>query len=196
MADFDWKKVIGAVAPTIGTMLGGPLAGTAVAALSNIFLGKPNGTEDEVSQAVLTGMTPDKIVELKKINLEHEEKMAEIGLDLAKLNQSTEIAYITDTQDARKHKDVGTFWLGIVILVVFAVTMGMSLYGSYQILKGGITIVDVSAVAAVSGFIGSIIGYVAASAQQVVSYFYGSSAGSKQKTDAMSESFKSIPLQK
>ena len=196
MSDFDWKKLVSVVAPTIGTMLGGPLAGSAIAALSNVFLGNENGTEAEVSQAILNGMTPDKIVELKRINLEHEQKMAELGIDLAKINQSLEVAYITDTADARKYKDVGTFWLGVVILIVFGVTMGMSLYGSYQILKGGITILDVSAVAAVSGFIGSIIGYVAASAQQVVSYFYGSSAGSKQKTDAMSNSFKNLPLNK
>ena len=28
--DFDWKSVVGTVAPTIATALGGPLAGVAV----------------------------------------------------------------------------------------------------------------------------------------------------------------------
>lgn len=190
--EFDWKKLVGAVAPTLGALLGGPLGGTAVSALSNIFLGKENGTEEEVSAAVLTGMTPDKIVEMKRIDKEHEVKMAELQLDLVKLNQTLEITYVEDVQDARKYRDDKVFWLGVVILSVFAVTMGMSLYGAYQILAGGITIKDVAAVAAVSGFIGSIIGYVASNAQQVVGYFYGSSAGSAKKTDALAESFKQI----
>ncbi|PJB10752.1 MAG: hypothetical protein CO120_03220 [Gammaproteobacteria bacterium CG_4_9_14_3_um_filter_38_9] len=192
--EFDWKKTVGAIAPTLATMLGGPLAGTAVAALSNIFFGTGDKSEAEVQQAVLTGLTPEKIVEMRKIDKEHEATMAKIGFDYAKLSTSQELAYVDDTKDARKYKDDKTFWLGVVILLVFALTMSMSLYGSYQILQGGITVKDVSIVAAVSGFIGSIIGYISANAQQVVSYFYGSSSGSKQKTDAMTDSFKSIKI--
>lgn len=189
MADIDWKKTVGAIAPTLATMLGGPLAGTAVAALSNVFFGTTDKSEAEVQQAVLTGMTPDKIVEMRKIDKEHEQTMARIGFDYAKLNSSQELAYVADTADARKYKDDKTFWLGVVILVVFAITMGMSLYGAFQLLVGGITLKDVAVVAAVSGFVGSIIGYISANAQQVVSYFYGSSSGSKQKSDAIHDTF-------
>ena len=192
MADLDWKKLVSTVAPTIGTMLGGPLAGSAISALSNLFLGKPDGTESEVSSAVLTGLTPEKIVEMQKVDLEHKEAMAKLGFDYAQLNQTKELAYISDTADARKYKDDKVFWLGVIILGMFAATMGISLVGVYKILSGGITIADVSVVAALSGFIGSIIGYVSANAQQVVSYFYGSSAGSAQKTSEMTASFNSV----
>jgi len=192
MTDLDWKKLVSTVAPTIGTMLGGPLAGSAVSALSNLFLGKPDGTESEVSSAVLTGLTPEKITEMQKVDLEHKEVMAKLGFDYAQLNQTKELAYISDTSDARKYRDDKVFWLGVIILGMFAATMGISLVGVYKILSGGITIADVSVVAALSGFIGSIIGYVSANAQQVVSYFYGSSAGSAQKTTEMTASFKSV----
>jgi len=192
MSNFDWKKIIGTVAPAVASLIGGPMSAIAVKSLSNIFLGKDDGSEDEVAQAVLTGMTPDKIVELQKLNKEHEEKMAEIGFDYAKLNQTTELAYVDDTKDARKYHTNNTFWLGVAILSMFAVTMGMSLFGAYQILSGGITIKDVATVAAVSGFIGSIIGYVASASQQVIGYFYGSSSGSSKKTDALAESIKNI----
>ena len=188
--DLDWKKLVSTIAPTLGTLLGGPLAGTAISALSNVFLGNPDGNESEVSAAVLAGLTPDKIVEMKKIDLEHQETMAKLGFDFEKLNQETELAYVSDTADARKYKDNNVFWLGVVILSLFGVVMGMSLYGTYGVITGGIPIKDVSVVAAISGFVGTIIGYVASNAQQVVSYFYGSSAGSVRKTDAMSQSFK------
>lgn len=189
--DMDWKKIVGTIAPTLGTLLGGPMAGTAVAALSKIFLGTETGTEEELAVAINQGLTPEKIVEMKKIDLEHKENMAKIGFDYAKLNQETEIAYISDTADARKYKDNNVFWLGVVILTMFAVVMGMALYGTYGIISGGIPIKDVSVVATISGFVGTIIGYVASNAQQVVSYFYGSSAGSAQKTTEMASTFQS-----
>jgi hypothetical protein len=55
MADFDWKKLVGALAPTLGTALGGPLVGSAISVLSNVLLGKPEGSQDDVSTAVLQG---------------------------------------------------------------------------------------------------------------------------------------------
>jgi hypothetical protein len=48
-------------------------------------------------------------------------------------------------------------------------------------------------VAAVFGFLGTVVGYVAANAQQVVSYFFGSSRGSQDKSAAMAEAIKSLP---
>ena len=44
---------------------------------------------------------------------------------------------------------------------------------------------DVAIVATVAGLVGTVVGYVAANAQQVVSYFFGSSRGSADKTAAM-----------
>jgi hypothetical protein len=189
--NLDWKKLISTVAPTIGVMLGGPMAGTAVSALSNLFLGNPDGTESELSEVIQTGLTPEKIAELQKLDIEHKEFMAKLGFDYAKLNQESELAYVEDTKDARKYKDPSVFAMGIAILVAFSITMILALIGAYQILSGGIIIKDISVVAGIAGFVGTVIGYVASSAQQVIGYFFGSSAGSVQKTSAMAESFKS-----
>ena len=71
----------------------------------------------------------------------------------------------------------------------------MSLYGLYKIVSGTVS-VDANLLAAVIGLVGAIIGYFAANAQQVVSYFFGSSAGSAQKSDNISDainSFKKVP---
>ena len=40
--------LIGSVAPTIATALGGPVAGMAVKAVSNALFGHENGTEDDI----------------------------------------------------------------------------------------------------------------------------------------------------
>ena len=44
----QFGPLLGQVAPTIATALGGPLAGVAVKTLSNVLLGHENGSEDEV----------------------------------------------------------------------------------------------------------------------------------------------------
>jgi hypothetical protein len=45
---------------------------------------------------------------------------------------------------------------------------------------------------AIVGIIGTLIGYVSAKADQVVSYYFGSSSGSKEKTAAMSDALSKV----
>lgn len=183
----DWKKLITAVAPTIGTALGGPLAGAAVKVLGEQILGVENAGEKAVEAAVLKGLSPEQLVAIKQADNSFAIRMRELDIDLGRLNADTEKAYLADTQDARKAhaNDPGVFWLGIAVLVTFTLVMGAVLWGSFELMTGGITVKDVAVVGMVSGLIGTVVGYVAANAQQVVAYFFGSSRGSAAKTDAM-----------
>ena len=49
----DWKKVLGGIAPTIATALGGPLAGTATKFLASSLLGKDEASESELEAAII-----------------------------------------------------------------------------------------------------------------------------------------------
>lgn len=196
---FDIKAAVGAIAPTLATMLGGPLAGTAVSALVSAFGITPSGDQAKdtaaITKVVQDGkMTPEIIAAVRKADQEHEALMGQQGIDLVKLNAGHEEAlaatFTGDTQDARKTfgQQKAILYMGITILLTFAAIMGLVLYASFELLNGGISIKDVSVVAAVAGMVGSVIGYVAANAQQVVSYFFGSSHGSQMKTDSMGKS--------
>lgn len=182
----DWKQIVKTVAPALGTALGGPMGGIAVRSIAGVLLGDESASEEAVEQAVLAA-NPDQLIALKKADQGFAVRMKELGIKLDEL-------YIKDTQHAREsHKgDRGVFRLGIVILLTFTVTMSASLYGAYGMLAGGIQVKDAGIVAAVFGFLGTVVGYVAANAQQVVSFFFGSSAGSKEKTDAMSAALSKI----
>lgn len=190
----EWKKLLGGIAPTVATVLGGPLAGLAVDAIGSA-MGMDKPTMDKVQQAFQSGqLTGEQVVAVRTAEQALAIKLKELDIDLAKLNAETEKAYIADVQDARRTmgKDAGVFWLGISILLTFAGIMSAVLWGSFLILTGGITVKDVAMVAAVSGLIGSVVGYAAANAQQVVGYFYGSSQGSKQKTDALANAVSNL----
>lgn len=59
----DWTKILGTVAPWIGTAIGGPLGGMAVEAAANA-LGLSTKTVDAVKQAI-SGATPEQMLALK-----------------------------------------------------------------------------------------------------------------------------------
>jgi hypothetical protein len=68
----DFKPVIQAIskfAPTVATVLGGPLAGTAVTALEGVFGLNKASTEDLA--ASIAGATPDQQLQLKKMEQDY-----------------------------------------------------------------------------------------------------------------------------
>jgi len=191
----DFKKIIGAVAPTIATFIGGPLAGGAVkaglAAFGVTGEDAPENVDDAtalLAQKVQTA-TPGELLALK--NSDNKFKV-----EMRKLDIKEDQAYLSDTQNARaKNADNrNVFRLGVVVLATFAAMVGATLYGAYKLITGGMGAdIDPGVIAAVFSLIGTLIGYAAANAQQVIAFFFGSSKGSKQKTDAMAEAFKNFP---
>lgn len=191
----DFKDIIKQLAPIAGTLIGGPLGGMAVKAIGDA-IGMEAPTQERIVEAIKGGsLSSEQVAAIRDADNALKIRLKELELDHEKIEQDTERAYLADTQDARKSNvgDRGVYWLGISVLVTFAVVMVACLYGCYQILTDGLKVKDIGIVAAVFGFLGTVVGYVAANAQQVVSYFFGSSRGSQQKSDAMAEAFKSLP---
>lgn len=184
--------VLTSVAPTLATMLLGPMGGAAVSALESAFGLSAGSGADAITKVVQAGgMTPDIMANVRAADQKHAEIMGQQGIDLAKLNADHDaamaVAVVDDRKDARKNNSNrdAAWWIASLILLTFAVMMAAVLYGCWQLLQGGITIKDVSTVAAISGLVGSVVGYVAANAQTVVNFIFGGSMGSEKKTDAM-----------
>jgi len=81
--EFDWKKLIGSVAPTIATALGGPLAGYAVREIGTA-LGLEAATESTISTA-LQNATPETLLRIKELDQSFALKMEQMGIDVKKL---------------------------------------------------------------------------------------------------------------
>ena len=93
---FNWKGLVKTVAPKIATVLGGPMAGLGVKALSNAILGKPDGTEDELEIA-LAGATPEMLGKIKAADQAFELEMKKQDIEI--------IGSVNDTMQVESKSD-------------------------------------------------------------------------------------------
>ena len=147
------KSVVGAVAPTIGTALGGPMGGMAANLVSQA-LGCKNNPKD-IEQAVQNA-TPEQLAELKKLDNEFEVKMKELDVDLYKLETA-------DIQNARStfSKDWTSRIVGILIILgflgyIFTVTLMPPDQNSDTIVS-------------------LVLGYLGGLASAIISFYFGAS---------------------
>ncbi len=140
----------------------------------------------------VAGATPEQLLALQAKELEMKDHALQMGFvnteELARIGVQRDSLAIDDVKDARKNNS-GNDQLWVIawlVLITFAGGMGAVLYGCYALLTGGITIKDVAVVAAVSGLVGSIVGYLAANAQTVINFLFGGSLGSRNNAQALS----------
>ena len=168
----DWMNTLKTLAPTVASALGGPLAGGAVAAIGAI-LGQSSPTAASIQQAVESAqLTPDHIAELRKLELQFQNDEKERGFKYVELE-------FKDRDSARQ--------------MAMNTKSRVPEFLSYAILiGGGVMIWSVMAGQAKvdSVLAGTLIGYVVAEMKQVLSYWLGSSAGSKDKDDTIAQALK------
>lgn len=150
------KGVLGAVAPTIGTALGGPMGGMAMNMVSQA-LGCKNNPKD-VEKAVQNA-TPEQLAELKKVDNDFEVKMKELDVDLFALETA-------DIQSARSmfSKD----WTARII--------GIAVIGGFM---GYIFLVTIQPPEQNSeALINLVLGYLGGLASAIISFYFGASHSS------------------
>ena len=159
--------LVGAVAPTIATALGGPLVGMAVRAISSAIFGHENGTEDDIMN-VLGNPTGDQLAQLKKIDADFKVQMKSLDIDLERIAEE-------DRDSARQMQMTTRDWIPRVLAV--GVTFGFFGIVAY-ILHYGLPPTGGEALLMLIGTLGTAW-------TSVMGFYFGSSAGSKQKTDAL-----------
>lgn len=162
-------ELIGAVAPTLATAMGGPLAGMAVKTVSQALLGRNDGTQEEVMEAVANA-TPEQLARLKEIDASFKIRMRELDIDLEKL--------ATQDRDSARRREIETKdWTpkilafsilgGYFACLFWLLGHGMPGSGSESVIM--------------------MLGALSQTVTAVVAYYFGSSAGSRQK-DSLIES--------
>lgn len=159
--------LLGQVAPSIATALGGPLAGVAVRTLSNALFGHEDASEEQVSEA-LSNATPDQLAAIKKIDADFKVQMKSLDIDLERIAAG-------DRDSARKMQSETKDWTPKIL--AFFITFGF--FGALVwILVFGIPKTGTEVIL-------MMLGSLSSAWTGVVQFYYGSSAGSKAKTDAL-----------
>jgi len=147
------KNIIGAVAPTIGTALGGPMGSMAANMVADALGCEPTPKKIE---AAVQAATPEQLAELKKIDKDFEVRMKELDVDLYALETA-------DIQDAR-----GKFskdWTSRI--------MGLTVVGGFM---GYIFLITVQPPEQNSeALINLVLGYLGGLASAVISFYFGAS---------------------
>ncbi len=174
MPKIDWKQLVGTVAPTLATALGGPLAGIAVKTIAGKLLGKADATEEEVAQAIVAG-DPAMLVQLKQAEYEFKKTLLDSEVRLEEVAAN-------DRASARMREiDSKDSWTPRVLAAV--VIFGF-LYCVISVMTGRVPNMNDPVIA---GLVGTLVGYASAKADQVISYYFGSSASSKDKDRTISD---------
>jgi len=144
------------------------LAGMATKAISEALLGKPDGSEAELMQAAAKA-TPEQLLALKKAEQEFEVQMRELDIDLERIAHAD--------RDSARNREIKTKDLTPKILAGF-VTAGYFGVLFYMLRNGLPQHGGSEAMLVMLGTLGTAWG-------GIMAYYFGSSAGSKEKTDAM-----------
>jgi len=161
------KGIVGVVAPTLATALGSPIAGGAM----KMILGALGVTTERDAVDVLQN-NPDALVKLKTAEMQYEKDMAELGVDVYKLD-------VEDRGSARTMAKTMGIWPQVALSVLF---IGGYFWLLYMFFTGDFfTTLDDWA----KGQLSILIGVITASMVQIMNFWFGSSKGSKDKTDKL-----------
>jgi hypothetical protein len=139
----------------------------ATRAISEALLGKPDGTEDELLNAAKSA-TPEQLLALKQAEQSFVVKMRELDLDLERISN--------EDRNSARNREIKTGDYTPKLLAA-AVTFGF--FGVlFWMIANGLPANGGEAMLVMLGTLGTAWG-------AIVSYYFGSSAGSREKTQAM-----------
>ena len=168
----DWRNVLRAVAPWIGTAMGGPLGGMAVEAAANA-MGLSDKTVDAVKQAI-SGATPEQMLALKNADKDFALRMQELGF---KHEADMEALITSDRKDARAMQVATRSWVPAILTCVLLAAFNAALAALFYLaVPDGNRDIVVYMIGQLSGF-----------AASAVAYWLGTTRNSQNKTDMLAQ---------
>lgn len=167
----DWKTAIGAIAPTVATALGGPLAGLAVDAVGSAF-GWTDATKEKVEEAFSKGqLSGEQILALKQAEIALVAQEKELGFKFAELG-------VRDRESARAmftatRSNIPAVLSVIVVTGYLGILIGM--------MTGTLRVDDSQSLFQMLGSLGTAFG-------MVLSFWLGSTFGGIAKTQMLAQS--------
>ncbi len=167
------KDALLKLAPTAATLLGGPFAGMAVEALGSA-LGIDEPTQAKIEKAFAAGqMTGDQLAAVKLAEQQLAAKLAELDVNREEIAAADRKSARDASVSGGTHKML--FFLSILLLAGTLGTEAVVLFKGYPD-----TVPDI--------VVGRVLGLMDAVAMMVLSFWYGTTSGSHQKTELLAAS--------
>lgn len=158
------KRAIARTAPSLARALGGPLAGAAVEQLSRAIFGDAAVDEEALADA-LAAATPEQLLAIKKAEQDFQLALRRAGIEELRIDAA-------DRASARERQIKMNDWtpsvLGAFVILGFFAVLGFMV--AKKLPAGAETEFSI------------MLGALATMTAAVVNYFFGSSAGSREKT--------------
>lgn len=167
------KRALGKVAPELARAIGGPLAGAAVSAVAKAVLGQETADETALEDA-LAKATPEQWAALARADAEFKIALRRAAIDEAGI-AADDRANARAREIAREDRTPAL--MGGLIILGFFVVLGAMV--SRRLPEGTETEFSI------------MLGALATMTAAVVNYYFGSSAGSREKTRLLSLGAKS-----
>lgn len=168
--DIDLKSILKTAAPMLGAAIGGPFGGMAGKLVAEA-LGNPDAKPEDIP-AMLAGASPEQIATLKQAEMDFKGRMTELGY----ANEQKLAALAVQDRQGARDMQVATRskvppTLAIMVVLAWAIVQG------YLFTH----VIDPS----MRELIARVLGTLDGALMVVLSFYFGSSHGSQQKTELM-----------
>ena len=169
-----------------------PLLSNGLSLVANAVLAKgKKAVEEKLGVELKPDMAPEDLAKVQIAQMEHEEELAKIRLEEDKLDLAELELRLKDTASARDREvQIATSDKAPMLNKIVTPVLALSLLAMTFVLFGVVMFDNTPVESTRKDILIYILGVLSAISTQIVSYYFGSSQGSKDKTDQLKEALK------
>jgi hypothetical protein len=164
-----------------------PLLANGLTLVANAVLAKgKKAVEEKLGVELKPDMSADDIIRLKTAEMEHEEELLRLRIEEDKLDLAEFELRLKDTDSAREREvQISTSEKAPLLNKIVTPVLALTLLGLTFFLFGVVMFDNAPVDPSRKDILIYILGVLSTVATQVISYYFGSSAGSKAKEDML-----------
>ena len=169
-----------------------PLLANGLNLVANAVMAKGKKVDEEkLGVEIKPDMSPEDIMALKTAEMEHEEELLRLRIEENKLDLAELEMRLKDTDSARDREvSIATSDKAPLLNKIVTPVLALSILLLTFVLFGVVMFDNSPVEATRKDILIYVLGVLSAIASQIVSYYFGSSQSSKDKTDALKEAMK------
>jgi hypothetical protein len=169
-----------------------PLLGNGLNLVANAVMAKGKDfVEKKLGVELKPDMSPEDLAKIQIAQMEHEEELMRLRIEDDKLDLAELQMLLKDTNDARQREvQIANSDKAPLLNKIVTPVLALSILLLTFVLFGVVMFDNTPVEASRKDILIYILGVLSAIGSQITSYYFGSSAGSKEKTDALKEAIK------